>query len=187
MYLDYRTHEHRDYSRHNGLVGTAQYVSINTHLGDQQSRRDDLESIMYVLVRFLLGKLPWSEIKDRDAETRNEKITQSKIHTTTEGLCAELPNAFRAVLEEIRRLGYEVTPKYNWMRSVMRNVFLENGFVYDGVFDWDDAAPIHKPLPSVYLRQSAAQFQFFNERQVKERKRQVIIPPPRSMFISPWG
>jgi serine/threonine protein kinase len=185
-YLDHRTHEHRDYSRHNGLVGTAQYVSINTHLGDQQSRRDDLESIMYLLIRFLIGKLPWSEIKDRDPETRNEKITQSKIHTTAEGLCMEIPNEFRALLEEIRRLGYEVTPKYSWMRAVMRNLFVESGFVFDGVFDWDDAAPIHRPLPAVYLKQSAGQFQFFHERQIKERKMQVNLPPPRSMFIAPW-
>jgi serine/threonine protein kinase len=185
-YLDQRTHEHRDYSRHNGLVGTAQYVSINTHLGDQQSRRDDLESIMYVLIRFLLGKLPWSDIKDRDVEARNEKITQAKIHVTGEGLCANMPGAFRAVFEEIRRLGYEVTPKYSWMRSVLRKQFIESGLVYDGIFDWDDAAPIHKPVPSVYLLQSAAQYQFCNERQVKERKRQVVIPPARSMFIALW-
>jgi serine/threonine protein kinase len=185
-YLDHRTHEHRDYSRHNGLVGTAQYVSINTHLGDQQSRRDDLESIMYMLIRFLQGKLPWSEFKDRDPETRNERITQAKIHTTPESLCTGLPNAFRSLLDEIRRLGYEVTPKYSWMRSLMRRLFLDHGFVYDSVFDWDDAAPIHRPLPSVYLRQSAAQYQFYNERQVKERKRLIVIPEPRSMFISPW-
>jgi serine/threonine protein kinase len=112
-YLDQRSHEHRDYSRHNGLIGTAQYVSINTHLGDQQSRRDDLESVMYLLIRFLKGTLPWSEIKDKDPETRNEKITQAKIHLTVEALCESLPRQFRIILEEIRKFGYEVKPKYH--------------------------------------------------------------------------
>jgi serine/threonine protein kinase len=186
-YLDHRSHEHKDYSRHNGLVGTAQYVSINTHLGDQQSRRDDIESVMYVLIRFLRGKLPWSDVKDKDAETRNEKITQSKIHTTLDSLCTSIPNEFKEIMDDIRRTGYEVMPKYAWMRQVLHDLFLRCGFVYDGVFDWDDAAPIHKPIPGVYLRQYAGEFQFINERHAKAKKRVVDLPVPRAMFISPWG
>jgi casein kinase 1 len=185
-YLDPRSHEHKDFTRNNGLIGTAQYVSVNTHLGDQQSRRDDVESIMYMLIRFLKGTLPWNGIKDCDRDARNEKITQVKLHTTPEALCSDLPNEFLVVLDHIRRLSYEMTPNYHWIRGVFQRLFVKSGFVYDSVFDWDEAAAIHKPVPSEYLLQCATQFQFSHERHVRERKSLVKLPNPRTMFISPW-
>ena len=85
-YIDPRTGEHAMFTDNNGLVGTAYYVSVNTHLGEQQSRRDDLESIMYMLIRFFKGKLPWQDIKIKSVEERNEKITQKKIQTALDEL-----------------------------------------------------------------------------------------------------
>jgi serine/threonine protein kinase len=183
-YLDPRTHEHRDSSNHNGFVGTLQYVSINAHFGDQQSRRDDMESVMYVLLRFLRGSLPWGDLKDQDSDVCLEKVTQLKLQVTVDVLCQSLPVEFKEVLEDIRKLAYEATPNYSWIRARFRNVFVKSGFVYDGLFDWDDIAPIHKPIPHVFLRQSAGCFQFWNERQLKERKRRVHLPPHRPIFIA---
>jgi serine/threonine protein kinase len=187
-YLDLRTHAHEDCSRNNGLVGTIQYVSRNAHVGEQHSRRDDLESAMYVLLRFLRGSLPWSKIKDKDEDVRLEKVVQSKLQTSVESLCQSFPKELKDIMEKIRKKKYDVQPKYPWMRTRLRNVFVRYGFVYDGGFDWDDNAPIHRPIPAVYLRQSARHYQLCNERHLKERRRGVehYLPPHRPMFMAAW-
>jgi len=76
------------------LTGTARYCSINTHLGYEQSRRDDLESMMYGLIYMFNGELPWMGIKTQEKEDKYEKILESKTKTTVEELCSELPSIF---------------------------------------------------------------------------------------------
>jgi serine/threonine protein kinase len=181
-YLDPRTHEHLTYSQNNGLVGTPYYVSVNTHLGGQQSRRDDIESILYMLVLFLQGSLPWQGQKQKK-EKRNEDIAQIKIQTKLEVLCAGIPDSFRMMLDLVRRLRFDERPKYCWFRSMFTNMLLQNGFAYDSIFDWDENAAIHAPMPSVFLIHSSGEFQRCNERQIKVRKEKVKIPQSRPVFF----
>ena len=185
-YIDPRTREHMMYTNNNGLIGTAYYVSINTHLGDQQSRRDDLESIAYMLIRFMRGSLPWQGLKVKSVEERNEKITQLKIQTQPEQLCEGMPKEFKILIEVLRRLRFDEEPKYHWFRQIFNSLFLKKGYVYDGVFDWDEAAAIHKPLPVIYLNHSAAVYQRGNERQIRARKEKVTLPEPRDIFFFGW-
>jgi casein kinase 1 len=182
-WIDPRTHLHEIYTRNNGLIGTCYYVSINTHLGDLQSRRDDLESILYVLVRFLIGRLPWQGAHIKDAKERGDRVTQTKIHTAPEMLCAGLPQEFRMILEGIRSLNFDEAPNYFWMRQTFMDLFIEQGFVYDGIFDWDDSAAIHPPWPEDYLAQVAARYQRENARAVRQPRMKDRIPKARQIFV----
>jgi hypothetical protein len=119
-------------------------------------------------------------------EERNEKITQTKIQTTPEVLCAGQPREFKTMIEVIRRLRFDEQPKYHWFRQIFSSLFVKRGFVYDGLFDWDDAASIHRPLPSVFLANSAGRYQRNNERQLRSRKEKVVLPEPRQIFLSAW-
>jgi serine/threonine protein kinase len=88
-YKDKNTGQHIPYRENRHLVGTARYASINAHLGIEQSRRDDIESIGYVLVYFALGRLPWQS-KSEKGKTP-VKILEKKLVTPPEVLCRKLP------------------------------------------------------------------------------------------------
>ena len=93
-YRDLRTYQHINYAEDRGLAGTARYVSINVHLGVEQSRRDDLESVGYVLISLVNGRLPWQEIEAGSKGDQNDNISHSKMNTPVETLCENLPNEF---------------------------------------------------------------------------------------------
>jgi len=90
-YKDPRTKQHIPYRDHKNLTGTARYASINTHHGIEQSRRDDLESLGYILLYFCRGSLPWQGLKGHNKETKYNAIKNTKCHTTVEELCRGFP------------------------------------------------------------------------------------------------
>ncbi|KAK2962591.1 putative Casein kinase I [Blattamonas nauphoetae] len=101
------------------LTGTPRYASINSHLGCETSRRDDLESICYVLLYFLKGRLPWQGINAPTDEKRYAKIGQVKLSLPVERLCSDTPTGFAELLNYSRGLGFTATPDYDWMKRVL--------------------------------------------------------------------
>eukprot|EP00045_Choanoeca_perplexa_P001678 m.21148 g.21148 ORF g.21148 m.21148 type:complete len:361 (-) comp11106_c0_seq1:88-1170(-) len=135
-YRDARTHSHIPYRENKNLTGTARYASINTHLGIEQSRRDDLESLGYVLMYFNRGSLPWQGLKAVTKKQKYERISEKKIGTPIEVLCKGFPSEFATYLNFCRSLRFDDKPNYSYLRQLFRNLFHREGYVYDYVFDW---------------------------------------------------
>ncbi|KAL6005922.1 Casein kinase 1-like protein 2 [Asimina triloba] len=125
------------YHRENkNLTGTARYASMNTHLGIEQSRRDDLESLGYVLMYFLRGSLPWQGLKAGTKKQKYEKISEKKVSTSIEALCRGYPTEFASYFHYCRSLRFDDKPDYAYLKRLFRDLFIREGFQFDYVFDW---------------------------------------------------
>lgn len=118
------------------LLGTAKYASISTHLGYEQSRRDDLESLGYVLIYLLKGNLPWQNAAGSTKSEKYENIKQKKINTTDEELCKNLPDEFLEYMKYCKDLKFEETPDYALLKKKFQKLFFSKNYDYDFIYDW---------------------------------------------------
>ncbi len=130
-YKNSKTNQHIPYKEGRNLTGTVRYISINCHLGIEQSRRDDLESIGYVLIYFLKGSLPWQGIKSKD---KFNKIKEKKIQTQTEFLCNGLNEEIIYYLNYCKKLRFEDKPDYEYLKGLFIKLLGSEG--NKTKFDW---------------------------------------------------
>ncbi len=135
-YRDEHTHIHIPLKENRNLTGTARYASCNAHNGLEQSRRDDMESIGYVLIYFLKKTLPWKGLKCKDKNEKYQKIKELKMSTTPEKLCEGLPNEFAKYLTMVKRLGFEEEPEYKKYINMFNELFKANDYEKDYIYDW---------------------------------------------------
>lgn len=152
-----KSNVHIPYRENKNLTGTPRYASVNTHLGIgkslfiyhwimfltrlffvflEQSRRDDLESLGYILVYFCRGQLPWQGIRARTKKEKYDKIMEKKMTTPADALCRGLHQEFAIYLNYVRSLRFDDKPDYSYLRKLFRDLFVREGFQYDYVFDW---------------------------------------------------
>jgi serine/threonine protein kinase len=135
-YRDPKTHVHIMYRENKHLTGTPRYASINNHLGIEQSRRDDLESLGYVFMYFLRGSLPWQGLRANTKKQKYQKIMEKKMATPIDLLCKGFPDEFRIYFEYCRALRFADKPDYSYLRRLFKDLALRNDIEYDGSFDW---------------------------------------------------
>ncbi|CAO3689874.1 unnamed protein product [Rhizopus stolonifer] len=135
-FRDPKSNAHIPYRDNKNLTGTPRYASVNTHLGIEQSRRDDLESLGYILVYFCRGQLPWQGIRARTKKEKYDKIMEKKMSTTADALCRGLHQEFAIYLNYVRSLRFDDKPDYSYLRKLFRDLFVREGFQYDYIFDW---------------------------------------------------
>ena len=128
--------KHIKFSINNNITGTPRYCSINGLRGAEQSRRDDLESLFYVIIYFFRGNLPWQNLKIKSRQERFNQINYLKKNISYKILCKNLPQELYNFGTYIKRLKFEEDPDYNFLRncfySILKNINEKN----DNKFSW---------------------------------------------------
>ncbi|XP_048393147.1 tau-tubulin kinase 2-like isoform X1 [Stegostoma tigrinum] len=114
-----------------GFRGTVRYASINAHKNREMGRHDDLWSLFYMLVEFVVGQLPWRKIKDK------EQVGLIKEKYDHRLMLKHLPQEFALFLEHVLCLDYFTKPDYQLLMSVFDNSIKARGVVDSDPFDWE--------------------------------------------------
>jgi len=120
--------------------GTHRYASINAHFKVEQSRRDDLEGLGYVLLYFMRGGLPWQNV-NCSRRKRRKVIGDHKRSETLELLCQGLPPEFFEYMKLVRELDFNTDPPYRNLRKLFKRCFRREGYKRDYVYDWTREEP----------------------------------------------
>ncbi|XP_029454547.1 tau-tubulin kinase 2 isoform X2 [Rhinatrema bivittatum] len=114
-----------------GFRGTVRYASVNAHRNREMGRHDDLWSLFYMLVEFVVGQLPWRKIKDK------EQVGSIKERYEHRLMLKHLPPEFSIFLDHITSLDYFTKPDYQLLTSVFDNSMKTFGVVESDPFDWE--------------------------------------------------
>ena len=137
------TGEHIHFGRQKNLTGTARYASLNAHLGFDQSRRDDLEGLGYVISYFLKGQLPWQGLPGNNKKEKYDKITELKQKCTAVELFSGYPEEFAIYMEYVKKLKFDEKPDYNYLRRMFKELFFKLNLKQ--IFDWEGVTSLQNP------------------------------------------
>nr|XP_027202108.1 casein kinase I-like [Dermatophagoides pteronyssinus] len=116
------------YRENKKWMGTVRFASIGTHLGLEQSYRDDLESLGYTIIYLLKGKLPWQCLKINDKNEKHDRIRDIKISMSMDFLTKNLPVEFKEYFTYFKQLNFFESPNYSYLRLLFRRVFIREKF-----------------------------------------------------------
>ncbi|XP_011613468.2 tau-tubulin kinase 2 isoform X2 [Takifugu rubripes] len=114
-----------------GFRGTVRYASVNAHKNKEMGRHDDLWSLFYMLVEFLVGQLPWRKIKDKEHVGKLKETYEHRL------MLKHLPAEFGLFLEHISSIDYFTKPDYQLLMSVFDNSMKTYNVVENDPYDWE--------------------------------------------------
>lgn len=129
--------KHIAYREGKPFIGTVRFASIAAHKGVEISRKDDLESLGYLLIYFMKGKLPWQNKTKMTEAERRKMVSDLKQNIKDEDLCVTLPIAFSVYIKYVKNLSFKETPNYNYLIKLFSDLAIEKNIdLYDGSWDW---------------------------------------------------
>lgn len=175
-YRDSKSHQHIPFRENKNLTGTARYASVHSHMGLESSRRDDLESICYVIIFFFKKSLPWQGIAGVTKQDKYRKIMDSKINTKIDLLCKDSPPEFKSLLTYCKALRFEENPDYDYMKRLLTAVATRDQIKINNVFDWNTSrvscsAILARPHEAPIRREKSKSFR----KKIRRATSQVII------------
>ena len=135
-YRSDRTGKHINFKVTKRMSGTARYASTNSLRGVEISRRDDLESLAYMIIYFIMKKLPWQGVKANSQKNRYKKIYYIKKKFCEEENFKDLPIEIQNFYKTIKKLSFEEDPNYIILKGFFRELLNINNFQEDGNFSW---------------------------------------------------
>ncbi|XP_035599471.1 tau-tubulin kinase 2-like isoform X2 [Oncorhynchus keta] len=114
-----------------GFRGTVRYASVNAHKNKEMGRHDDLWSLFYMLVEFMVGQLPWRKIKDKEHVGKLKDTYDHRL------MLKHLPAEFTVFLDHISNLDYFTKPDYQLLMSVFDNSMKTYNVVENDPYDWE--------------------------------------------------
>ncbi|KAG5486655.1 hypothetical protein CUR178_08022 [Leishmania enriettii] len=131
--------EHRAMFTGRYFLGTSRFASLRTHQGYSQSRRDDLEQLVYIMIYMYRGRLPWSGLSIKDLSAKERKIGQIKADLSCSQICAKCPQAFEHLLFYARNMEFAETPQYDMCHALLQSVLdaMSPRETMDYVFEWN--------------------------------------------------
>jgi len=165
---------HIKYEENVPFRGTHRYASINAHMKIEQTRRDDLESLGYVLIYFLKGGLPWQNL-NVERNRRRQVIGDLKKNTSVHEITSDLPPEFAKYLNAVRNLEFEEKPDYKILRALFKKCYSDQNFPQDGLFDWSQTT---SPSPGNNPKKRKMHDSKEIEVQTKKKKLTQTTPTP---------
>ncbi|XP_078131123.1 tau-tubulin kinase 2b [Sander vitreus] len=114
-----------------GFRGTVRYASVNAHKNKEMGRHDDLWSLFYMLVEFMVGQLPWRKIKDKEQVGNLKETYDHRL------MLKHLPSEFSTFLDHILTLDYFTKPDYQLLMSVFENAMKSHSVLENDPYDWE--------------------------------------------------
>lgn len=149
-YINPANDAHINYKTGKKLIGTPSYASVNTLSGLEQSRRDDLESLGYLILYLLKGHLPWQGIEAATKEEKHEKVLDLKTSIPIPVLCEGVPKEIADYMNYCRDLKFTEAPCYQKLVKSFRDLMINEGIYYDYKYDWIVALEALKPkIPKI--------------------------------------
>jgi serine/threonine protein kinase len=127
---------HISYKNNKSLIGTLRFSSIYSHFGFEQSRRDDLISLGYMIIYFIKGNLPWIGIKSKNIKEKINRIKEKKIEVTPNILCQNINFNIQSFFDYVLKLKFSETPNYEFLINLFLEDLKIHNFNNDLIFDW---------------------------------------------------
>ena len=135
-YKSLQTGKHIEFSFTGYMTGTARYASRNALRGKELSRRDDLESFIYMILYFISKKLPWQGLKAKTMGEKYKKIYKSKTEFNYKEFCRKFPTEITICLEYILNMSFKEKPNYDYMRELFKRILEQKKLYINDYFSW---------------------------------------------------